>query len=687
MPKIPSKKIISLDTETTGLDLHHGARPFLVTMCDEDRANTWWEWNVNPATRNIVVRDVKDLFDVQAMIDSAGVLVLQNAKFDYAGLRLLFQDHGLELRWDWSKVRDTLLAGHLLASNHPHDLTSMAMEYLAADVQPYEDAMEVAVKEAKRKAPKDWRLAKKGLPEMPSAKESTWKNDCWLPRQLAEELKLPADHSWRTVTAEYANSDSVVTLALWKVQEQLIKERHLGKIYAERLKLLPTIAKVEWRGMTVSKSRFEELYARLTAEADEYHRRCVYLADRDIESLPVNGCSNALKHVLFEKFKLESPKKTPKGQPSTDKYVLDHWLATLPQRSKPLLFVQSLRGYRRRKTAVGFLDSYRTYWLPTDDPDTMVIYSSLNPTGTDTLRFSSERPNEQQISKQEDVNLRYIFGPRPGREWYSMDASNIELRIPAYESDERMMIQLFERPDDPPYFGSNHLLFFDILHHDLFAKHGRDVKKVFASTWYGWTKNGDFAIQYGAVAESGTADRAYHVAGAQEKIESRLTKVKQLSKKMIEFANLQGYVETMPDKSVDPGRGYPLLCTRSRWGNVTPTVPLAYHVQGTAMWWMSKAMVRCQEYLDEHNASREPGYHVYMIAQIHDELVFDFPKTDVPPTEVKDWETDRFNYLRSNLPTVNKLKSLMEQGGDDVGVPTPVNVEYHPACWAEGVEV
>jgi DNA polymerase I-like protein with 3'-5' exonuclease and polymerase domains len=685
MPKIP-RKILSLDTETTGLDLHHGARPFLVTFSDEAGVNSWWEWDVDPLTREVQAA-VEDLRAIQRLISSVAILVLQSAKFDYAGLRLLFQDHGLELRWDWGKVRDTLMAGHLLASNHPHDLTSMAIEYLSIDAQPYEDSMEAAVKEAKHKAPKDWRLAKKGLPEMPSAKDSGWKYDCWLPRQLADELKMPKDHPWRTVTSDYANSDSATTLALWQVQEQMVKERCLEKIYVERLKLLPTIAKVEWQGMTVSKSRFEELYVRLAEEADEYHQRCLRLADHEIESLPVNGCSNALKHVLFEKFKLESPKNTPKGQPSTDKYVLDHWLATLKGHSKPLLFVQSLRGYRRRKTAIAFLDSYRTYWLPTGNPDTMVIYSSLNPTGTDTLRFSSERPNEQQISKQTDVNLRYIFGPGPGREWYSMDASNIELRIPAYESGERTMIDLFERPDDPPYYGSNHLLFFDILHPDLFAKHGRDVKKVFASTWYGWTKNGDFAIQYGATASSGTADRAYHVPGAQVMIESRLAEVKQLSRRMIELANAQGYVETMPDNGVDPERGYPLLCTRSHWGGVMPTVPLAYHVQGTAMWWMSKAMVRCQEYLDEYNADRKPEYHARMVAQIHDELVFDFPKAKVSPLEVKDWKTDKFNYLRSNLPMVRRLRSLMEQGGEDIGVPTPVNVEYHPVCWAKGVGV
>jgi len=29
----------------------------------------------------------------------------------------------------------------------------------------------------------------------------------------------------------------------------------------------------------------------------------------------------------------------------------------------------------------------------------------------------------------------------------------------------------------------------------------------------------------------------------------------------------------------------------------------------------------------------------------------------------------------------------MEQGGEDLGVPTPVDVEYHAVSWGEGVRV
>ena len=235
------------------------------------------------------------------------------------------------------------------------------------------------------------------------------------------------------------------------------------------------------------------------------------------------------------------------------------------------------------------------------------------------------------------------------------------------------MIELFERPDDPPYYGSYHLLVFSILHPDKFKKHGAKCKEVYKSTWYQWTKNGNFAIQYGATEESGTADRAYHVKGAQRLIKQRFRRIAELNQRMIAFAREHGYVETIPDKTVDPERGYPLYCTRSRWGDIKPTVPLNYHVQGTAMWWMMKAMIRCQEYLDELNRKNNQGY--YMVMQVHDELVFDFPKGKGK----QPW--------RTNLPKIRKIKRLMEMGGDDIGIPTPVSVQYHPDNWSEGVEV
>ncbi len=90
-------------------------------------------------------------------------------------------------------------------------------------------------------------------------------------------------------------------------------------------------------------------------------------------------------------------------------------------------------------------------------------------------------------------------------------------------------------------------------------------------------------------------------------------------------------------------------------------------------------MVRCQNFLDrlnkpittstksEMNELRKlvGGQPCFMVMQVHDELVFDFPVGD-------------------NKKHLRKIKQLMEQGDDDIGVPTPVSCEAHAENWSQG---
>ncbi|MHA2066390.1 MAG: hypothetical protein ACXABY_18620, partial [Candidatus Thorarchaeota archaeon] len=124
-------------------------------------------------------------------------------------------------------------------------------------------------------------------------------------------------------------------------------------------------------------------------------------------------------------------------------------------------------------------------------------------------------------------------------------------------------------------------------------------------------------------------------------------------------------------------------------GKIKPTIPLSYHVQGTAMWWMMKAMIRVQEYLD-----RLEGYHLVM--QVHDELVFDFPRKVVECLSCDEDQEHRaccegckgVGYNKpGNYHIARHVAKLMEKGGDDIGVKTPVGITYHPDDWSEGVTV
>lgn len=706
----PTLNAIALDCETTGVDVYHGAKPYLVTMYDDSGKNTFWEWDVDPLTREPIIPS-EDIAEIQGILDDEDCLIFQNAKFDAGALATI------GIHFDWHKVHDTLYAAHLLASNRPHDLTSLALEYLRVRIQPFEDAIKVATNEARRIAKSDypkWRIAREGQPDMPSAKSETkstkgaegtspWKFDMWLPRQIAAEKGYPANHPWWTVCSEYANPDPAVTYAIFYRMWELLELRDLTEIYIESLKLLPIASGMEHNGVTAIADNMDEIEHTFKEEAIKAGNICRIIAESyDYEiKLPKGSSPNkSLTTFIFDVLKLPVAKVSKKtGKPSLDKTAMTFYESTLPMNEKPYRFLYNLKKKRKRDTALSFIKGYRRFWLPVDDaPGYFRLHPFVNPVGTDTRRWACKNPNSQNISKQDidGANARYAFGPAPGREWWSCDAKNIELRIPAYLSGEEEMIALFERPNDPPYYGSNHILIFSILWPELWEDAIRQVasgktkyksaaefcKEEYDDTYYQWTKNGNFAVQYGAIEkEGGTADRAYHQVGAQAKIKARFQKIDKLNQETIHFAEEYGYVETLPDKTVNPNRGYPLLCTRTLQGRILPTVPLNYRVQGTAMQWTNKGMVRTQAKLDHWRSNT--GFDGFITIQSHDELVFDFPKSKVHPSETD--ESNLFSKLRSNLWRIRILQSEMAKGGEDIGIPTPVSCKYHEHNWKQSV--
>jgi DNA polymerase I-like protein with 3'-5' exonuclease and polymerase domains len=738
--------IQSADSETSGLDFHFGVKPFLFTFCDEEGNQSFWEADVDPLTRQ-PQWSKQDLEEVEEQLNSTAEVVMHNAKFDIKAIESV----GIKLPKDyWSRVRDTLMSAHLLNSSQSHDLTSCALVYLRVNIMPFEEAIKAAVNKArsiaKSKYP-DWRLAKKGDPMMPSLKDSAWQSDMWLPRAIAKAEKYPEDHPWWTVLSEYANSDSAVTLPLYLHHRQMMKEMDLWEIYLERLKLLPVIYKMEMKGVTISEEKLAVLEEEYRVDAEKAGKICVNIAKSMGHELvlPKSGNNHSLLDFCFGKGEeqeavcgtcqgtgghqkgqrrmtvlfgmgverlictvcgsggrvqvrvrtsvgLDLPvlaKSELTGKPSLDKLTITKYAEMLPKKSKPLTFIKSLMTKRRRDTALNYTSSYRDFWLPTEHEGWRVLHPSLNPTGTTTLRMSSSNPNAQNISKSTEVckscdgdgceecddtgehslSLRYPFGPAPGREWWSLDYENVELRIPAYESGEKAMIELFERPNDPPYFGSYHLMNASIIYPEYFwplAEKKGAFKEKYKSTWYQWVKNFGFACSYGAQKE--TADKAAHKAGSFDLVKSSLKEHSKLTNKYINFANRFGYVETIPDKTVNPRRGYPVYCSRSAYGRISPTVPLAYHVQSSAMYCTGKSMVRVDDYLERLTRQDPRGY--FMVLQVHDECVFDFPAGG-----------------KKNLPKIQCVQQLMEQVGDDVGIPLKVAITWNPDTWGEGKEV
>lgn len=250
---------------------------------------------------------------------------------------------------------------------------------------------------------------------------------------------------------------------------------------------------------------------------------------------------------------------------------------------------------------------------------------------------------------------------------YSFDAAGIELIIPAKLADETEVLDVMLNPDRGPYFGSYHLLIFDTLHPELFAKHGKACKQLFEDTWYQWCKNGSFARQYGA--QERKVDATYRVPGAYRKIAARFPKIDALNRAVIAGANRDGCVFTVPDREVDVDHGYQIVCRRNARDTIPPTVPFAYFVSGTAGWWMNRAIAKVDQLVEGWR--RDEGFDAHTVATVHDELVVELPARDG----------------NGNVERVRTIRKTMESCGTVMGIPTPVKSERHRETWAVGEEV
>jgi len=642
---------IALDTETTGLALHHGCLPFYVSMCSEDGDLWSWEWDVNPKTRKpkIPKRDVKEL---RSLI-LPNRLVLHNAKFDVRGLlkaEILTHEEAVRVL---STCEETLIASHCLCSAESHKLKDLALDFLDIDDED-EHFLKAEVTKARRIGKKKgWRIAGPEDPHWPHLKRPPrqvgWGVfDYWLPRAIAKADKYDKDHPWRTVLSTYGNLDAERTMGLWLLFKEGLEEEGLVEHYATRKKLLPITFKMEQRGITINPSNLKKAVEDFIDMEEAAEVKCFRFANRKIDNLKSYP---QLQGVLFGNMKVKPAKKTKTGF-STDNDSLEAMKLTVSTKSKAFFFMRNLQAFRKSGKAVDYLEGYQAVGLKLEGagtdgaevlpgkgktPSWLKLHSSFNITGTKTTRLSSSDPNAQNISKKEDFNLRQVFGPLPGRVWYALDYANIELRIFAYQSGDKRLIEAFERGL------SVHLVIAEQLHPELYKKLGPEG---FTKTeQYRWVKNGNFSLIYGAGIAR--ANATYRVPNAYQRIRKQLPLIDKFMESKNREAKQNGFIKTIG--------GYKLQVPRDK-----PHAAVNYYVQGSAGWALIHAMIKVDEYLERL------GDEYRMIMSVHDEIVLDFPKR------------------KGNVPKVRKVARLMEESGDVLGLPTPVDCDKIETNWANG---
>ena len=359
--------------------------------------------------------------------------------------------------------------------------------------------------------------------------------------------------------------------------------------------LVKILAEMELCGVRVDLPLLKEL-------SDGFAAQLAFL-EKDIFSQA--GCEfninspKQLGEVLFGKLGLPSGKKT-KGKTgwSTDIDVLTS-LARDYELPKTILQYRSLSK----------LKSTYTDALPKlVDKTTGRIHTSYNQTVTNTGRLSSSEPNLQNIPVRTDEGrkIRRAFIPEQGHLLLSADYSQIELRVLAHLSGDRVFCEAFAADEDIHTRTASEV--FDIMPGLVTPEMRRQAKTV------------NFGVIYGQGAFGLARELGVSTKTAREFIDSyfaRHSGAREFLDNCVKEAETKGFVTTLL------GRRLPIPDIASSNGNVRAFAQrnaINYPIQGSAADIIKKAMVRV------FDALRKEGLKSRLIMQVHDELVFEVPK-------------------------------------------------------------
>ncbi len=398
--------------------------------------------------------------------------------------------------------------------------------------------------------------------------------------------------------AEYAAEDATVAWHISHIIAEELRHENLWDLYwdLERL-LIPVLVDMEFTGIRVDvdelKRQSAELTERLTQLVGEIHAEAG--REFNIDS-PVQ-----LRGILFDELKLPVQKRTKTG-PSTDQEVLERLapLHPLPAKIIEHRHLSKLKGT--------YLDT-----LPDMvNRETGRIHASFKQTVAATGRLSSSDPNLQNIPirTEEGRRVRKAFLPsQKGWKLVCADYSQIELRMLAHFSNDAALRKAFHEGAD----------IHTAVASEIYGADPRDVDSEMRRV----AKAVNFGVIYGQSPFGLSAALGISQEEAAAFIDSYFAKYagvdRYLAELLLECAKT-GYARTIL------GRRRAITGVRTDAGrqrNLPERTAINTVIQGSAADQIKRAMIHIFARLerDQHPAK--------MLLQIHDELIFDVPETEV----------------------------------------------------------
>jgi DNA polymerase I len=399
---------------------------------------------------------------------------------------------------------------------------------------------------------------------------------------------------------EYAGEDADITLQLKHILEKELEKNNLKELFYDiEMPLVPVLAQMEYDGVYINRENLHHFAEELRNEISKIKDRIIKMAGIDFNI----GSPKQLGEVLFDRLKIvKNPKLTKTKQYSTS----EQDLIKLADKHE---IVQQILDYR---SLIKLLTTYVESLPKLIHPKTGKIHTSYNQTITTTGRLSSNNPNLQNIPirTKQGQKIRAAFVPSENNNVIlSADYSQIELRLMAHLSNDSEMINDFLKGED--------------IHRATAAKIFSVEQLQVTKEMRSQAKSANFGIIYGISAFG----LAQNINISRQEAKSLIVNyfktypgVKIFMDECIKNARKNGYVRTIKNRIrylEDINSKNPTVRGMAERNAInTP-------IQGSAADIIKIAMNNIAAKIKKDN------YAAKMILQVHDELVFDCPISEV----------------------------------------------------------
>ncbi len=410
-------------------------------------------------------------------------------------------------------------------------------------------------------------------------------------RLMQHLVDMRVDNDTLTELLESEYGDALCPAAklyeLYHTLTESIKEKNMLSFYEKvELPLERVLYDMEKRGVAVDQRVFDELGQQFNEQIARLEKRIHELSG---EKFNVNS-PKQLAEILFKKLMIPYPKKGNKY--STNAEILD----MLTDKHEIIPLITKYRFASKLNST--YVEGMRK--LVASDG---AIHTEYNQMLTATGRLSSSEPNLQNIPVREDEGklLRGLFVSRKGYTLVSADYSQIELRLLAHFSGDKIMIEQYKKGEDIHAKTASEI--FGVPLCDVTEQMRRTAKTV------------NFGIIYG-ISEYGLSQNLRcSVAKAKEYMRiyfERFPTIKPYFDGIVEQAKKTGYTTTLMGRvRYIPELASPNFQTRQFGERAAMNMPL----QGSAADIIKIAMVKVAKALE--------GMKSKLILQIHDELIIE----------------------------------------------------------------